>query len=200
MYRVLAVIVMATFVIACSTRDRAADTARYAKPTKYSAQIPLMPSMGGYDDRIIDASTSEIEFVGNSVSSVEHVRNMVILHAAMIGRERGFGRYTLGEYELRIHCDRAGSVTRIETIAHYGEEDDLDGQIYEVDEVIGRLHSAGQNPHLSYEGRQKAYLANQASCRTQRIVSPDQMRTNAEVEAEERAAASAADSEGASEN
>ncbi len=176
------------FVLAaCTTRERAQMTARNMSPTPYQERGFIFSS-GGYREKLVNDKTYEISFTGNSVTSVQQVSDMVNYHAAIVGRRIGETHYRMASIRLRIVCTRDGSNTYANGTPTYGSFEELGGKAVAVDEVIEQLEASVLRPSVSSNEEQKAFLANQQSCRSQRIVRPDQMTTQSELEAEERAA------------
>lgn len=175
---------------ACSVRSIAEEVSKY-EPTVYSEGNAFF-SAPGYGDDEIDANRQEIWFIGNMLTSVERVSNLAKFHAGMVGRQRGATHFSLTSYVLRISC--SDNTVRATTVATYGSEDSLSGLVYDVDGVIQELEETARRSNVSYQQRQKIFIAHRYSCSSQRLVSPDDVRTNVELRAAERAKSNTSES------
>jgi hypothetical protein len=181
----IAVALIGGALAACSTTERAEITAKNLKPTGYVERVAILGT-SGYGDEPVSANTQEIWFVGNTVTSAQRAVEMVRYHAAKIGEQRGASHFSLSPTNVRITCDRQGSRVRVTTNATYGDEATLGEKSVAVEEAVKefgkRLRALDD---VSFEGRQKVFIANQQSCRSQRLVNPNSVRTQAEIEAQQ---------------
>jgi hypothetical protein len=181
----IAVALVGVSLVACSTAERARITAKNLKPTGYVERVWALGTPG-YGDEEVSANTQEIWFVGNSVTSPQRAMAMARYHAAKIGEQRGSSHFSFTSINVRITCDRQGSTVRATGNATYGDAESLPGKSLLVEEVI---RGFGRNlralDDVSFERRQKVFIANQQSCSTQRFIRPEEVRTQAEIEAQE---------------
>ncbi|MCE7999003.1 MAG: hypothetical protein HEP70_09110 [Rhodobiaceae bacterium] len=179
----IALVLMGVSLAACTIQDKAEVAADFYKPTGYTERAWLI-GKPGYGDEEIDTDTQEIWFVGNSVTSRDRAKDMVVYHSAMVGRQRGATHFVLSDIKFTTTCIQPQtyeSTVRATTEATYVSERP---GAFEVESVLRMLEAKVLRSTSTSQERQKIFLANQASCYNQRAVRPEQVRTNLELEAE----------------
>lgn len=173
---------------ACSLRSVAEEISKFP-PTVYDGPGNIFFTVFGYGDEKIDANRQKIWFIGNMLTSVERVSDLAKFHAGMVGRQRGATHFSLTSYDIDIAC--SDNYVRATTIVTYGSEASLSGQVYDVEVLIQELEANARSSNVSYQARQKIFIAHKYSCSSQRLISPENVRTNVELRAAERAKANA---------
>jgi len=182
----IALVLIGGGLAACSTAEIAEINTKSARLTPYNEAYNIWGTPIVQDERV-DVNNVEITVTGLSMLSAQRATDLARFHAAILGRQDTRTQFSLGKANLKIVCGRGRSSTHLDVVAIYGPPESLGDKVYEVDAVIAELESEMRNPQTTHEERQRIFIANQYSCSSQRLISPDQVRTKAELEAAERA-------------
>lgn len=188
---VCAIAAMSFMIAACtvSAQDVAPVRAGSFKPTGYDERgwIAMEGPATGYRDKKLDERTYRIDVTTSEVTSQEQTINIALVRAADIAAANGFTHFTVSDVKMQMRCVGGGvkgASPMIELTAHLKNADDVSATDKAMDakEVLRTKGLEVERPDGTSEGKQRAYLANVAACRTGMLQNPANMKIKSDTD------------------
>ncbi len=160
-----------TMLSGCSPEAKAGLRSWAFSPTKYEERTWLSLNADGpatgYGDKQLDEQTYLINSVVSEVTTVDQGKNLALVHAAKLGKARGFSHFIVQETTVQMRCTMHYGNPIVQMTVRYGAEGDVMGigDLKAVDAVIADLMPKVNNPNSSKSAKEAAYLENMRRCR-----------------------------------